>query len=44
MKPSLRDEWEDFYSLVYENGQIKGNIFSHLEEFKQRFREKARKI
>jgi hypothetical protein len=43
MKPTLRDEFDDYYSLVMENDKITGTIFNHLEEFKTRFREKNKK-
>lgn len=43
MKPALKDEFEDYYSLVMENDKITGTIFNHLEEFKTRFRDKNKK-
>ncbi|MEK9208059.1 MAG: hypothetical protein AAB922_06225 [Patescibacteria group bacterium] len=40
MKPNLENEFEDYDSLRIENGQVVGTIFSHLDDFEKRFREK----
>lgn len=42
MKPFLQDEFEDYDTIVIENGEIKAAIFSHLNDFKIRFNEKAK--
>lgn len=40
LKPHLKDEFDDFGSVQVEGGVIKGEIFSHLEEWKEAFRKK----
>jgi len=40
LKPHLSNEFEDFGSVKIEDGKIKGEIFSHLEEFKTSFKKK----
>ncbi len=40
MKPHLESEYEDFYGLVIENGEVIGTIFSHLNDFQERFKKK----
>lgn len=40
MKPQLQDEYEDYYGLVLENGEIVGTIFSHRDDFEKRFKTK----
>lgn len=40
LKPQLLDEYEDFGSVKIEDDKIKGEIFSHLEEFKANFKKK----
>lgn len=37
LKEHLQNEYEDFGSVKVEDGVIKGEIFSHLEDFKERF-------
>lgn len=37
LKDHLQNEYEDFGSVKVEDGVIKGEIFSHLEDFKERF-------
>ena len=40
MAKHLEDKYEDYNSLVVENGQVVGTIFSHLEEWKDLFDKK----
>lgn len=37
MKPFLQDDFEDYDTIRIEDGKIVATIFSHLEEFKDRF-------
>lgn len=41
MRPFLENEYEDYDSLRIENGEVVGTIFSHLEDFMKRHKEKA---
>jgi len=40
MKPFLTDMYEDFESLVLEDGEIVATIFSHMNDFKINFKNK----
>lgn len=40
MKPFLEDQYEDYDSLYVENGEIVATIFSHLNDFKTKFKKK----
>jgi len=37
MKPLLQDEFEDYDTIMIENGEVVCSIFSHLNDFKIRF-------
>lgn len=43
LKPYLTNEFEDFGSVKVEDGVVKGEIYSHLEEFKKSFLAKNKK-
>ncbi|MEK9207142.1 MAG: hypothetical protein AAB922_01580 [Patescibacteria group bacterium] len=38
MKPHLEDSYEDYDSLRIENGEVVGTIFSHMDDFIKRFK------
>ena len=40
LKPHLKDEFDDFGSVTVEDGVIKGEIFNHLENYKEASRKK----
>lgn len=40
MKPLLQDEYEDYESIDLVDGELKAKIFSHLEDFKTKFKKK----
>lgn len=42
-KPYLEEEFEDFNTVRIQDGKVVLEIFSHLEEFKQNFRERNKK-
>lgn len=42
MKPLLQDEYEDYDSIMIENGEMKAVIFSHLNDFKVAFNTKRK--
>ena len=42
MKPLLQDEYEDYDTISIVNGEMVCTIFSHLEDFRQKFNEKRK--
>lgn len=44
LQEHVTSPYEDFGSVILENGQVVGEIFSHLQEFEDRFAKKAGKI
>lgn len=40
MQPFLENEFEDYNTLELEDGKVVGTIFSHLQEFETKFRDK----
>jgi len=43
MKPLLENDYEDYNDIKLENGVMVGTIFSHLDEFDKRYKEKLKK-
>jgi hypothetical protein len=41
MKPYLQDEYDDYYGITLENGELIGTIFNHKIDFEKRFKEKV---
>lgn len=44
MAPYLKSEYEDFMEIKLEGERIVGTIFSHLDDWDKRFKEKRKKI
>ncbi len=42
LKPHLENEYEDFYDIKLENGEIVGSIFSHLDEFEKNYQKRKK--
>lgn len=43
MKPLLEDEYEDYDSIMIKDGEMVCSIFSHLDDFKNNFNNRAKK-
>jgi seryl-tRNA synthetase len=42
MKPLLQDEYEDFDTIWIQDGQMVCTVFSHLDDFKNKFNERKK--
>lgn len=42
LRPHLQNDYEDFYDIRLENGEMIGTIFSHLDEFEKTYKKKKK--
>jgi uncharacterized protein YoxC len=42
MSPFIEDEFEDYDTIRFENGEVVATLFSHIDDFKKNFRKKRK--